>query len=172
MFFALPMEVAKTGTFAYEREEFSGFRSISRRFDGQSPIPVLPVSVRFGCLIRFFLVFCSCKLPDSVVRRLPKKNFSSTIPCGVCMYFQFVTREIVLSCSSSVSAISRNTSGLTDLAPSEKNGCFGRSIADERAADREWAQGAVLGIAVSVSCAPVFTAGSFLPGRPAGQIHP
>src|SRR6185436_15686615 len=55
--------------------------------------------------------------PVSVATWLPKKYFSSKVPRGVAMYFCVVTREMVLSWSDSVCAISRSTSGRMATSP-------------------------------------------------------
>src|SRR3954447_4995175 len=50
-----------------------------------------------------------------------KKYFSSKMPCGVCTYFDVVTREIVDSCIEMSSATSRRMSGLRYVMPLSKN---------------------------------------------------
>ena len=55
--------------------------------------------------------------PVSVATWLPKKYLNSSTPRGVDMYFCVVTREIVDSCSSSSSAISRRVSGRIATSP-------------------------------------------------------
>src|SRR3569832_3034333 len=64
--------------------------------------------------------------PLSVETWLPKKYFSSYKQRGVIMYFCVVTREMVDSCSSTASAISRSTNGRIATSPCSKN-CFWRS---------------------------------------------
>ena len=58
--------------------------------------------------------------PASVASAEPKKYFSSKVPSGVAMYLAVVTREMVLSCRPSSSAISRSTSGRIAISPCVK----------------------------------------------------
>ena len=63
--------------------------------------------------------------PESVATWLEKKYLSSKIPCGVCINFCVVTREIVDSCMSTISAMSCSTSGFIASSPySRKPRCL------------------------------------------------
>ena len=55
--------------------------------------------------------------PSCVDTWLEKKYLNSNIPFGVCIYFWVVTREIVDSCISTATAISRSTSGFIAMGP-------------------------------------------------------
>ena len=68
-------------------------------------------SAATSCLISARIAVEEAAPPVSVATWLPKKYFSSKVPRGVDMYFCVVTREMVLSCTPSTSAISRSTMG-------------------------------------------------------------
>ena len=70
-----------------------------------------------SCLMSARMAVLDAEPPLSVFTWLPKKYFSSKVPRGVAMYFCVVTREIVLSCKPSMSAISRSTIGRMATSP-------------------------------------------------------
>src|SRR5438477_4557162 len=93
----------------------------------------LASSAATSCLIRARIAVDEAAPPASVATWLPKKYFSSKVPRGVAMYFCVVTREIVLSCRLSVSAISRSTSGRIATSPcSRKWRCRSTIACDTR----------------------------------------
>ena len=69
------------------------------------------------CLIRALIAVAEHAPPVSVPTWLLKKYFNSNMPRGVCMNFCVVTRDIVDSCRSRESAISRSTMGRIATAP-------------------------------------------------------
>src|SRR6267378_1751134 len=77
----------------------------------------LASSAATSCLMRARMAVEEAAPPASVATWLPKKYFSSNVPRGEAMYFCVVTREMVLSCRPSVSAISRSTSGRIATSP-------------------------------------------------------
>src|SRR3954471_19679837 len=83
-------------------------------------------SAATSCLIRARIAVEEAEPPASVATWLPKKYFSSNVPRGVAMNFCVVTREMVLSCRPSVSAISRRTRGRIATSPCSRK-CFWRS---------------------------------------------
>src|SRR3569833_692928 len=85
-----------------------------------SEIGLFGSSAPINCLIKARIAVEDASPPASVATWLPKKYFNSNTPCGVSIYFCVVTREIVLSCNPSVSAISRKTRGRIATAPCEK----------------------------------------------------
>lgn len=76
-----------------------------------------------------FLMDCftlSEAMSSSATRRIDelKKYFSSNSPCGVCTYLLVVTREMVLSCMPTWSAMSRRIIGRRNIGPfSKKSRC-------------------------------------------------
>jgi hypothetical protein len=74
-------------------------------------------SLPTSCLISARTAVLLALPPASVFRLEPKKYFSSKVPNGVFMYLAVVTREMVLSCRPSSSAISRSTSGFIAISP-------------------------------------------------------
>ena len=76
-----------------------------------------------------FLIDCftlSDAMSSSATRRIDelKKYFSSNSPCGVCTYLLVVTREMVLSCMPTWSAMSRKIIGFRNMGPfSKKSRC-------------------------------------------------
>src|SRR5689334_7549923 len=85
--------------------------SVSGAFGSSAPI---------SCLMSARMAVADAAPPLSVATWLPKKYFSSNVPRGVSMYFCVVTREIVDSCSDSMSAISRSTMGRIATSPCSK----------------------------------------------------
>src|SRR3989440_9924512 len=86
----------------------------------------LASSAATSCLISARMAVEEAAPPASVATWLPKKYFSSKVPRGVAMNFCVVTREMVLSCRLSVSAISRSTSGRIATSPCSRK-CRWRS---------------------------------------------
>ena len=74
-------------------------------------------SAETSCLISARMAVAEAAPPESVATWLPKNYLSSNVPRGVSMYFCVVTREIVDSCSVSMSAISRSTIGRIATSP-------------------------------------------------------
>src|SRR5579859_5352812 len=93
----------------------------------------LASSAATSCLISARIAVEDAAPPASVATWLPKKYLSSKVPRGVAMYFCVVTREIVLSCRLSVSAISRRTKGRIATSPcSRKWRCRSTIACDTR----------------------------------------
>src|SRR3954469_7101789 len=86
----------------------------------------LASSAATSCLMSARIAVDEAAPPASVATWLPKKYLSSNVPRGVAMYFCVVTREMVLSCRPSVSAISRSTSGRIATSPCSRK-CRWRS---------------------------------------------
>src|SRR2546430_1723731 len=90
-------------------------------------------SAATSCLISARIAVEDAAPPASVATWLPKKYLSSKVPRGVAMYFCVVTREMVLSWSPSVCAISRSTSGRIATSPcSRKWRCWSTIACDTR----------------------------------------
>src|SRR5947199_98615 len=93
----------------------------------------LASSAATSCLISARIAVEDAAPPASVATWLPKKYLSSKVPRGVAMYFCVVTREMVLSWSPSVCAISRSTSGRIATSPcSRKWRCWSTIACDTR----------------------------------------
>src|SRR3954468_2528190 len=83
----------------------------------ESESGVLLSSAATSCLMSARIAVEEAAPPVSVATWLPKKYLSSYVPRGVAMNFCVVTREMVLSCRLSVSAISRSTRGRMATSP-------------------------------------------------------
>ena len=73
-----------------------------------------------NCLIKARMAVAEHVPPLSVATELPKKYLSSNTPRGVSMYLLLVTLEMVDSCNSNSSAISRRTIGRIATSPYSK----------------------------------------------------
>src|SRR5687767_13598370 len=89
----------------------------------------LASSAATSCLISARIAVDEAAPPASVATWLPKKYLSSKVPRGVAMNFCVVTREIVLSCSPRVDAISRSTSGRIATSPCSRKWRWRSTIA-------------------------------------------
>src|SRR5205823_945258 len=93
----------------------------------------LASSAATSCLMSARIAVEEAAPPAPVATCEPKKYFSSKVPRGVAMYFWVVTREMVLSCRLSVSAISRSTGGRIATSPcSRKWRCRSTIACDTR----------------------------------------
>src|SRR2546428_2628698 len=86
-------------------------------------------SAATSCLMSARIAVEEAARPASVATWLPKKYLSSKVPRGVAMYFCVVTREMVLSCRPSVSAISRSTKGRMATSPCSRKWRWRSTIA-------------------------------------------
>ena len=68
--------------------------------------------------------------PFAMLTWLEKKYFSSKIPRGVCMYFWVVTLDMVDSCISMASAMSRRTIGFMCSSPCSRKSCCCSTISE------------------------------------------
>src|SRR5258706_7585629 len=89
----------------------------------------LASSAATSCLISARIAVDEAAPPASVATWLPKKYFNSKVPRGVAMDFCVVTREMVLSCRLSVSAISRRTRGRMATSPCSRKWRWRSTIA-------------------------------------------
>ena len=85
-------------------------------------------------LVNVFATWCTpCIAEFPHLEQLPaaveKKYFSSKIPSGVCMYLLLVTRLMVLSCISTVSAMSLSPIGFKYSMPFSKKSYWAATIA-------------------------------------------